>query len=172
MEEHKHPTPSAGNIMKYWPLLALIIVAALAATALLTGKKLKDYAWMHYFMGFFLCQFAMLKIFNVKQFAEGFQKYDLVAMRSRTYALCYPFIELVLGLGYLSFVLPILTYLLTIVILGVGAVGVVKALAKGLDVRCACMGTILNVPLSTVTLTEDLGMVAMALALIFMKILG
>jgi hypothetical protein len=32
-----------------------------------------------------------------------------------------------------------------------------------LDVRCACMGTILNVPLSTVTLTEDIGMGLMAL---------
>jgi hypothetical protein len=55
---------------------------------------------------------------------------------------------------------------LTILILGAGAVGVILALRKGLNVRCACMGTVLNVPLSTVTLTEDLGMVAMSVLLL------
>ena len=43
----------------------------------------------------------------------------------------------------------------------------IRALSRGLDVRCACMGTQLNVPLSTVTLTEDLVMVAMAAYLLF-----
>ena len=52
------------------------------------------------------------------------------------------------------------------IVLGIGAVGVIRALRRGLDVRCACMGTVLDVPLSTVTLTEDLVMVAMALFLL------
>jgi hypothetical protein len=42
---------------------------------------------------------------------------------------------------------------------------VINALAKGLDLKCACMGSILKVPLSTVALVEDLGMVGMAAAL-------
>ena len=37
-----------------------------------------------------------------------------------------------------------------------------SALRRGLDTRCACMGTVLDVPLSHVTLTEDIGMIAMA----------
>ena len=76
-------------------------------------------------------------------------------------------IELALGLGYLSFIWPFAVYIVTIIVLGIGAIGVIKALVKGLDLRCACMGTVLDVPLSTVTLTEDLGMVTMALVLIF-----
>ena len=43
-----------------------------------------------------------------------------------------------------------------------GGLGVFRALAKGLDLECACMGTVLSVPLSTVALIEDFGMAAMA----------
>lgn len=165
MEQTKAPQ-KPSQIKKYWPLISLILVAALAASALWLAFPKRSFAWMHFFMGFFLCQFAMLKLFRPRGFADGFQMYDLVAQKSRIYAGIYPLIELILGLGYLSFVVPILFYIVTIIVLGVGAVGVIKALIKGLDVRCACMGTVLDVPLSTVTLTEDLGMVAMALFLL------
>jgi hypothetical protein len=149
---------------RYWPLFALLLVAAAGAVAL-SKKDLLD--WMHYFMGMFLCQFAMLKLFHPAGFADGFQKYDLVAKRVRFYAYLYPFIELALGLLYLSFTAPMMTYILTILIMGIGAVGVVRALIKGLDVRCACMGTVLDVPLSTVTLTEDIAMIGMACLMLF-----
>ncbi len=152
------------KFMKYWPLFCLILVAALAAFAMAPTLEMRH--WMHYFMGLFLCQFAMLKLFKPALFVEGFQKYDLIAMKSSLYAHLYPLIELALGLGYLSFFVPVLVYIVTIVVLGIGAVGVVQALFKGLDVRCACMGTVLDVPLSTVTLTEDLVMVIMAATLL------
>lgn len=167
METHDHP-PRKFHLKKYWPLFALIVIAALIATAL-TMEKRSSFEWMHYFMGMLLCQFAMLKIFNPRQFADGFQMYDLVAAKSRVYAYIYPLIELLLGLCYIAFFIPILIYLVTIVVLGVGAFGVIKALKKGLDLRCACMGTVLDVPLSTVTLTEDLGMVIMAILLLVMR---
>jgi hypothetical protein len=93
--------------------------------------------------------------------------YDLVAKRIRVYAYLYPFIELGLGLAYLSFFIPILTYLVTIVVMLVGAIGVIKSLKTGLKINCACMGTVLDVPLSTVTLTEDIGMGVMSLIMLF-----
>lgn len=161
--------PTKSKWTRYWPLFALIIITALMATALSLHVGMTHKSWMHFFMGIFLCEFAMLKTFRPTGFADGFQMYDLIAAKSRTYAYLYPLIELGLGLGYLTFFVPKLIYILTILILGVGAVGVVKALAKGLDVRCACMGTVLDVPLSTVTLTEDIGMIAMALVLFFLS---
>ncbi len=157
-------------LKKYWPLASLILVALLAATALSSHTIVSHRSWMHYFMGFFLCQFAMLKIFRPVDFADGFQMYDLIAKKSRVYAFLYPLIELGLGLGYLAFFAPVFIYLTTIIILGIGAIGVIKALKKGLDVQCACMGTILDVPLSTVTLTEDLAMVLMAFLLLLGKV--
>jgi hypothetical protein len=104
----------------------------------------------------------MLKLFHPRDFAKGFQIYDLVAKKFSAYAYLYPFIELGLGLSYLSFAYPQITYLLTVLIMAIGAIGVIRALRKGLNVRCACMGTILDVPLSTVTLSEDIGMGIMA----------
>jgi hypothetical protein len=149
-------------IKRYWPLLALTLIAILSATALAYRTEGNFFAWMHFFMGFFLCQFSMLKLFHPSDFADGFQMYDLVAKKFRGYAYLYPWIELGLGLSYLSFIYPIATYIATIVVMGIGTIGVIRALRAGLDVRCACMGTILNVPLSTVTLSEDIGMGVMA----------
>jgi len=144
----------------YRPLLALILVAFLGASAL---RYSTGYSWMHFFMGLLFLQFSLLKLFDIEGFADGFEMYDLIAMKNRQYALAYPVIELALGLAYLSFFIPPLTYLLTIFFMAIGAIGVLFALRKGLDLRCSCMGTALNVPLSTVTLTEDLGMGVMAL---------
>lgn len=164
IEEHKHPTKD-----NYWPLIALVLIAALAGTAVCFGVNGTQFDWMHYFMGIFLCQFAMLKIFDVPGFADGFQMYDLIAMRCRPYALLYPFIELALGLAYLSQIAPYATYITTIGVMLIGSIGVVISLAKGLDLRCSCMGSVLNVPLSTVTLTEDIGMGLMALSMLLMS---
>ena len=58
--------------------------------------------------------------------------------------------------------MPVFTYTATIVVFEFGTLGVLSALRRGLDIDCPCMGSILKVPLSTVTLTEDLAMVVMA----------
>jgi len=121
---------------------------------------------MSFFMGIFLSQFALFKLFRPSEFADAFQMYDLIAKKSRVYACAYPLIELGLGLSYLASFQIIAVCILTILILGTGAVGVVLALTRGLDVRCACMGTVLDVPLSTVTLAEDIGMIAMAILIL------
>ena len=151
----------------YVPLLALVLVSALVASALKHsyGPGVHPVRWMHAFMGFFLAAFALLKLFDLRGFADGFQMYDLLARRFRAYALIYPFIELALALGYLAFWRPTTVYLATFIVLGFGALGVVSALRRGLDVNCACMGNTLKVPLSTVALIENVSMAGMALAM-------
>lgn len=170
LKKKSETSNNKSSLKKYWPLISLIIVSILAAFALnwQTGGGMQ--VWMHYFMGVFLLIFSTLKLFHPGDFADGFEMYDIIAKRSRIYAYCYPLIELMLGLAFLSFFLPILTYLVTIAILSIGAVGVVQALQKGLDINCPCMGTVLEVPLSTVTLTEDIGMAVMAFILLVMSI--
>lgn len=165
-DEH-HSTTTAPGWRAYLPLLALVLVSALAASALKHsyGPGVSHVRWMHGFMGFFLAMFALLKLFDLSGFADGFQKYDLLAKRVRAYAFVYPFLELALGLGYLAFWRPAFIHLATFVLLGFGALGVIVALRRGLDTQCACMGTTLQVPLSTVALIEDLSMAGMALAM-------
>ena len=162
-----HPITTAPNRSwrAYLPLIVLVLVSALVAFALRRsyGPDANPIHWMHDFMGFFLVVFALLKLFYLSGFADGFQMYDLLAKHARPYALLYPFLELALGLAYFSFWRPTTVYLATIILLGFGALGVISALRRGLDVNCACMGNTLKVPLSTVALVEDIGMVAMAL---------
>lgn len=155
------------KLIKYWPLACLILISALSATALYSTMIKSPNLWMHNFMGIFLCQLATLKLFHPKAFAEGFAKYDLIGMRNSRYALLYPLIELALGLCFLAQIIPVAIYIITMIVFGVGATGVILALKKGMDVRCVCLGTILDVPLSTVSLIEDIGMVVMTASLVF-----
>lgn len=160
--------PDRGkSVADYWPLISLVAVSGLAALAIAQGAHdLSMRALMHAYMGVFLVVFALLKLFDPHGFKRGFAMYDLVARREKRWGYVYPYIELALGLAYLAFFWPVATYVATIAVFTLGAAGVLLGLRRGLDIACPCMGNILSVPLSTVTLTEDLIMVAMALMLL------
>jgi len=165
MSEVKQREEGRGaNWKDYLPLMVIVALTLLAACAQQASSSEPWHwtGWMHSFMGFFLVVFSMFKFFNLEGFADGFQMYDLFAGVFRPYAYVYPFIELGLGLGYLAQWQPAFVYGATVVIMLFGALGVIRALVKGLDIECACMGTVLSVPLSTVALVEDLGMALMA----------
>jgi len=173
-EAHDEKTRQKGRGSKWTDYIPLIVIVALT----LLAACAKQYAypgdwnwpfWMHDFMGFFLVVFSMFKFFNLEGFADGFQMYDLLAKPVRYYAYVYPFIELGLGLGYFAHWQPRAIYGVTIVVMVLGSLGVVNALRKGLDLECACMGTVLKVPLSTVALLEDLGMAAMAAGMLLVN---
>lgn len=122
-------------------------------------------AMANFMVGFFLV-FSFFKLLDVQAFADGFATYDVLAARSRAYALTYPFVELGLGVAYLVRFAPSATNLATLVLMLFGTVGVAKALADRRKIRCACLGTVFNLPMSTVTLVEDLSMAAMAAAML------
>jgi hypothetical protein len=160
---HRRQKGRGASWQDYIPLIVLILLALLAALA----HQASHAAWnagevMHAFMGFFLVEFSMFKFFDLEGFADGFQMYDLLAKPFRPYAYLYPFLELALGLAYLAHWNPPVVYGATLALMLFGSAGVLLALRKGLDLECACMGTVLKVPLSTVALAEDLGMAAMA----------
>jgi len=173
---HRREKGRGTHWQDYLPLLVIIVAAKLSASALQAAAYLEGGSgapslmlWMHDFMGIFLVIFSLFKFFDLSGFADGFQMYDLLAMRWRGYAFIYPFIELGLGLGYLSRWQPMAIYSATVVVMLFGAAGVLMALKKGLDINCACMGNVLKVPLSTVALTEDIGMALMAAGMVFLK---
>jgi hypothetical protein len=166
---HQRQKGRGSNWKDYIPLLVIVALTLLSACAKQLAYADRNWmSWMHDFMGFFLVVFSMFKFFDIEGFADGFQMYDLLAKHVRLYAYVYPFIELCLGLGYLAHWQPVAIYSATIVVLTFGSIGVVRALLKGLDIECACMGTVLHVPLSTVALIEDLGMAAMATVMLWL----
>ena len=160
---HHHQKIRGIHLLDYLPLIVIVALSLLAASAMQLSHGIwSGMSWMHAFMGVFMIVFSMFKFFDLSGFADGFQMYDLLAKPFRPYAYVYPFIELGLGLGYLSHWQPTVIYAATVIVMLWGALGVLRALSKGLNVNCACMGTVLKVPLSTVALVEDLGMAGMA----------
>ncbi len=167
MDEHKKEQNRA-SVKMYQPLIVVVFVVFLSSMALrLDGMPWQLDSWMHDFMGLFLVVFSMFKLFDISGFAEGFSMYDILASRFKAYGLAYPFIELFLGLAYLGRLFPAATYVLTAVIMIFGGIGVIRSVAKGLDVHCACLGTVFKIPLSSVAIVEDLGMAAMSLIMLF-----
>lgn len=116
------------------------------------------------FMGGFFIAFSFFKLLDLRGFSDAFRTYDVLARRFRTYAYAYPFIELVLGVAYLVRLAPVTTNLVTVVVMALGLVGVTRALAQRRMIRCACLGTVFNLPMSKVAFIEDALMGIMAFA--------
>jgi hypothetical protein len=162
------PAPASEPVAEarpttYYPL-ALLLAFLLALVALVEWKA-GAFDWMRAmanFMGGFFVAFSFFKLLDVRAFADAYAGYDVVARRSRAYALAYPFVELALGAAYLTGVWPLLTNAVTCVVMLVGTVGVVQSLLNKRQIRCACLGAVFNLPMSTVTLLEDGVMAAMA----------
>lgn len=95
-------------------------------------------------------------------FAMMFAGYDVIAKRSKIYAYAYPFIELGLGILYLLNYAVVYRDLLTLIIFGIGTIGVAQEIKKRSGIHCACLGNVIKLPLSTVSLVEDLAMGLMA----------
>lgn len=152
----------------YQPLVVIFAVIFIASIAL----ELADSTWQwmtfgQYFMGLFFTFFAMFKLFDLSGFKHAFQMYDLVAQKFPIYAAVYPFIELFLGLMYLSDTMIFLTNVLTVVIMCVGLVGILKSLLNDKGFQCACVGTVIHLPLSMISGLENVLMALMSLAMIY-----
>jgi hypothetical protein len=150
-------------LITYHPLF--LIVGLISLVSLRGAGGWHD--WMIHFMAGFFIVFSFFKLLNLKGFAEAYAGYDLLAKKSRAYALAYPFIELALGMAYLFRFEMQLTLIATIIVMGFSSIGVIQAVRRKQQIRCACLGTVLNLPMSTITIVEDLGMVAMAALMLF-----
>lgn len=117
---------------------------------------------MRYFMAGFFLVFAFFKLLDLNAFADAYAGYDLLAARWRTWGFIYPFVELGLGMAYLANFAPRATAWVTVVVMGFSAIGVIRAVLDKRRIRCACLGSVFNLPMSTVTIVEDVGMVLMA----------
>lgn len=124
------------------------------------------YAMRQFEAAFFII-FAIMKLLNWKGFVNAYQTYDILAKHSKAYAYAYPLIELGLGLAYLTGFQLFITNLITVIIMVIGTIGVAQALHKKQKITCACLGVVFKVPMTTVTLVEDILMGVMALLMMF-----
>jgi glutaredoxin len=150
----------------YRPVAALFAIAALlaiAASHAAFGSPFTALA-LQWFGGFSMAILALLKLQDIGKFSTMFLNYDLLAKRWVPYGILYPFAEGLAGVLMVADALDWLSIPVALFIGTVGAVSVFKAVyVDGRDLKCACVGGSSNVPLGFVSLTENLGMIAMAI---------
>lgn len=155
------------SLLRYYPLLLIVgFIVGGSAILQLRGGTWSTVEFMADFMGGFFVVFSFFKLLNPRGFADAFSTYDVIAAKSRQYGLAYPFIELGLGVAYLLRFQPMWTNVATLVLMLIGSVGVIRSLMNKQRIQCACLGTVFDLPMSTVTVVEDLGMAAMAAAML------
>ncbi len=161
-------------ISQYYPLL--LIIGFITTVSFLTSFHLGTYelehfelrTFLHNFMTGFFLVFSFFKLLDVKAFAESFQMYDLLAAKVPFYGKIYPFIELTLGLLCLIHFQEKYVYIADIIIMGFGALGVIQSVIDKRKIKCACLGTVFNLPMSTVTIIENSVMVIIGIVLLIL----
>lgn len=167
------------SIKTYWPLILVVLYILggtlhlgwvrglynLTMTEFTTGFSLT--ALMPDFMGLFFVGFAFFKLLDLKGFAESYRSYDIITKQWPTWGYIYPFVELLLGMLYLHQITPFWTNIATLMVMGLSIIGVIQSVLQKRKIKCACLGTGFNLPMSTVTIIEDGLMIVMALWMIF-----
>lgn len=158
-------------IETYKPIL--LIFGYLTSITLTVEWLSGEFAWMrwmnHFMSGFFIV-FSFFKLLNLKGFAESYAMYDIVAKKWNGWGYVYAFTELALGLAFLTGFNPLLTNSITLVVMTVSIIGVLQSVLNKRKIKCACLGAVFNLPMSTVTIIEDALMMGMS-AIMLLRVL-
>jgi hypothetical protein len=150
------------TIRNFLPLIILgaIIILFTLIKQMLYGLNLNNA--MYDFMGSFFIIFSSFKIINLRGFAVAYSSYDIIAKRYLAYAYTYPFLELTLGICYLMRFQLIIASWVTLLLMIISSIGVAHELAQKKQIVCACLGAVFKIPMTYVTLAEDIIMGTMA----------
>lgn len=165
--QDNHMNHDSENKSREYLKFTGIMLSILVISIIITSNS--SLAFVDSFMGVFFVVFAGFKISRLKEFAYGFQSYDLIAKKSLAYSYVYPFIQLLLGLIYLAGMGNVSVDVFVLVISLISGAGVLNSLSKKQKVHCVCLGNVIKLPLSTISFVEDFGMAVMALAMIIMR---
>ncbi|MES2777667.1 MAG: cation transporter [Bacteroidota bacterium] len=162
--EHNEVAEQTKNwLSTYKPIL--LIFAYISVIALIAGTNGKKLDWMkamNTFMAGFFLTFSFFKMLDLKAFTESYAMYDVVAKKVKSWGFIYVFIELSLGIAYATGFEPLLTNIVTLAVMSVSIIGVLQSVLNKRKIKCACLGAVFNLPMSTVTIIEDAVMIAMS----------
>ncbi|MVN89860.1 heavy-metal-associated domain-containing protein [Mucilaginibacter aquatilis] len=143
----------------------IIMVSVIAGSTLLGFDEL---VFMRVFMAGFFLVFSFFKMLNLDGFADSYAMYDVIARKFKAWGYIYALLELALGLAYATNFNPAITNLVTLVIMSVSIVGVLQTVLNKKVIKCACLGAVFNLPMSTVTIIEDGLMIVMSAVMLWM----
>ena len=156
-------SPEEPSSQSLFPLF--LIVGYILTVTLLVAWSSSEWSvstMMRHFMAGFFLVFSFFKFLDAPGFASAFKMYDPLAKAIPGWSWIYPYVELLLGVAYMMSWQPLVTNVITLVLMSVGGVGVLQSLLQKRTIRCACLGTALNLPMTKVTLVENGTMAAMA----------
>jgi cation transport ATPase len=122
--------------------------------------------WMAHFMAGFFLIFSFFKLLNLQGFADSYSTYDIIAKKWKSWGYVYAFIELALGIAFLTGFNPFLTNAVTFIVMSVSIIGVLETVMNKRKIKCACLGAVFNLPMSTITIIEDALMIGMSLMML------
>ncbi len=146
----------------YKPLLVIFSYIFIITFLIEVTHTFNLMRWMQNFMGAFFLIFSFFKMLDLKGFAESYSSYDIVAKHWAGYGYLYAFIEVALGLAFITSFNPLFTNLVTFVVMSISIIGVLQSVLNKRQIKCACLGAVFNLPMSTVTIIEDLLMIVMS----------
>ena len=118
--------------------------------------------WMHNFMAAFFLVFSFFKMLDLKRFSESYSTYDIVAKKWPGWGHAYAFIELSLGIAYIVRFNLLVTHTITFTVMSISIIGVLQSVVNKKKIKCACLDSVFNLPMSTVTIIEDALMIVMS----------
>ena len=156
-----NPSTVHSKAKQLFPL-GLIFVFLIGGTTIIHFPIFETQAVLPDFMGLFFVVFSFFKFLDLRGFQQSFRRYDPLAKSFPLYGWLYPFIELTLGILFLMQWKVQLALWLTFGILSITTLGVVKVLLSKHQIQCACLGSVLNLPMTEATLIENVVMIGMA----------
>ena len=156
-----HPSTAPSKAKQLFPL-GLIFVFLIGGTTIMHFPIFETQAVLPDFMGLFFVVFSFFKFLDLKGFQDSFRRYDPLAKSLPFYGWMYPFIELALGVLFLMQWEIQLALWLTLGVLSITTLGVVRVLLTKQQIQCACLGSVLNLPMTEATLIENAVMIGMA----------
>ncbi len=166
-EQAMHNTVIAQDEANSWfktykPILLIFLYITGITLLIEIRSSFNAMHWMNNFMGAFFLVFSFFKMINLKSFAESYSSYDVIAKRWAGYGYLYAFIELALGIAFITGFNTIITNAITFFVMSISITGVLESVLDKRKIKCACLGAVFNLPMSTVTVIEDLLMIIMS----------
>ena len=153
--------PQGSKLEQLKPLF-LIFGFLLLISSALNFRGFTTLDFMLDFMGLFFFVFSLFKFLDLSGFALSFAMYDPLAKRIPLYGRVYPFLELILGFLFLAKIQLPIALLVTVILLSITTIGVCVVLLQKKQITCACLGTVLKLPMTQATFIENSVMIFMA----------
>ena len=112
------------------------------------NKDITNKTILKNYIGFIFIVFGILKLYNLNKFAKIFNKYDIISKKNKILLMENIKINEVL--------------FFTIILMVISIFSVIPTLLSGEKLRCGCIGSFFNIPLSYITLSENIMMLSMS----------